>query len=179
LNIVINTSNLNSGGALQVAFSIIYEFTVIGSKYNFLILASPQVYNQISRIKFPKNFKLKLIDKSPARIRTRSKIINKLDKYVLEFKGNIVLTIFGPSYWKPKVYHVSGFADGWCYNPKSIAYTQLNFIEKIKRKLLSKYKLFHLKRSSNSIFVETEDAKSKLSRILNNYTNFKRKNTID
>lgn len=168
MNIVINTSNLNSGGALQVAFSIIYEFTVIGSKYNFLILASPQVYNQISRIKFPKNFKLKLIDKSPARIRTRSKIINKLDKYVLEFKGNIVLTIFGPSYWKPKVYHVSGFADGWCYNPKSIAYTQLNFIEKIKRKLLSKYKLFHLKRSSNSIFVETEDAKSKLSRILNN-----------
>jgi len=168
MNIVINTSNLNSGGGLQVAYSVIYEFTIISPNYNFLILCSPEVYNQICRIKFPENFKLKLIDQSPASIRTRSKIINKLDKHVLEFKGNTVLTIFGPSYWKPKVYHVSGFADGWCYNPKSIAYSQLGFTNKIKRKFLSKYKLFHLKRSSNSIFVETEDAKAKLAFILNN-----------
>ena len=168
MNIVINTSNLNSGGALQVAYSVIYEFTIIGSNHKFLILTSPQVNDQICKIKFSDNFELKLIDQSPASIKTRSKIVNNLDEHVEEFKGNTVLTIFGPSYWTPKVYHVSGFADGWCYNPKSIAYSQLDFIEKIKRKLLSKYKLFHLKRSSNSIFVETEDAKSKLASILNN-----------
>ena len=168
MNIVINAANLKSGGALQVAYSLIYEFTIIGSNHEFLILSSPQVYDQICELELSRNFEIKLINRSPSSIITRAKIVKSLDKHVEDFKGNVVLTIFGPSYWTPKVYHISGFADGWCYNPSSIAYSQLDLIEKIKRKLLSKYKLFHLKRSSNSIFVETQDAKSKLETILNN-----------
>ena len=154
MNIVINASTLTSGGALQVAYSVIHEFTIIGANHKFLILASPQVYDEICKLSFKSNFELILCHQSPARIKTRNRIILELDKYVQGFKGNTVLTIFGPSYWRPKVYHVTGFADGWSYNPQSIAYSQLNFIEKIKRKLLSKYKLYHLQRSANSIFVE-------------------------
>lgn len=166
MNIVINTSNLNSGGALQVAFSVIYELNEIGRDHKFLVLASQNVYCQISKIKLRSNFEVKRVSQSPARIRKRCSTVALLNSYVKEFKGETVLTIFGPSYWKPKVKHICGFADGWCYNPDTIAYTQLRFLKKYQRKIISKYKLLELKRSSDFIFVETEDARAKLAYLI-------------
>ena len=109
-----------------------------------------------------------LFETSPARISTRKSIVVKLNNAVNEFKGEVVLTVFGPSYWKPKVKHICGFADGWCYYPETIALKRLKLIPRIKRILLSKYKLFYLKKDSDYLFIETVDAKKRLIDILNN-----------
>ncbi len=165
MNIIINTTTLNKGGALQVALSVVKELSQIPNNDKFLILCSEAFYIQVKKLKLPEDFTLILINESPAKIKTRRKINRELDSSVAEFNGQIVLTIFGPSYWKPKIKHICGFADGWCYYPNTIAYTQLRFSASVKRKLLSWYKIKHLKSEANHYFIETEDAKSNLSKI--------------
>lgn len=167
MRVVINTTTLNKGGALQVAYSVVNELSLLNLEYSFLILCSVPFYNQIESAKLPNNFSIEIVKKTPAKLITRNRVIKILNKAVEEFKADIVLTIFGPSYWKPKVSHVCGFADGWCYYPETIAYKKLKPFNQLKRKLLSKYKLFYLKRDSDHIFIETEDAKKRLIKILN------------
>jgi glycosyltransferase involved in cell wall biosynthesis len=84
-----------------------------------------------------------------------------------EIKPDIVFSVFGPAYWRPRSHHLVGFADGWVYNPDSVAYDRLPLFKKIKMKLHTKYKAFYLKRDSDSFVIETEDAKQKLSTTIN------------
>jgi len=165
MQIIINTTTLNRGGALQVAISVIKELSQIKSNDKFLILCSGTFYKQVQELILPNNFTLNLINESPAKIITRRKINRVLDSKVKEFNGQVVLTIFGPSYWKPKIKHICGFADGWCYYPDTIAYLRLSFFDSIKRKLLSWYKIRHLKSEVTHFFIETEDARINLSKI--------------
>lgn len=167
MNIAINTSVLKKGGGLQVAISVIKELNKLNLHHKFFILASPQVYNQLNNLVLSKNFEIQLINISPANIFFRKRTINNLNKLINLFNCHVVLTIFGPSYWTPKTRHVSGFADGWCLNPKSIALNELSLIDKIKRRLLSIYKLYYLKKNTDIFYTETKDSKEKLCEILN------------
>lgn len=167
MKILINTTTLVQGGALQVAVSFINELLIEHKELNFVIACSRQVAKELKVIhaEFPANFYY--FDQTPAKLKTRKEIIAILNNIVEQEKIDLVFTVFGPSYWKPKCKHISGFADGWCYYPESIAFKKLGFLEKIKMKLLIKYKLFYLKRTSDYLIVETKDAKTRLSKILN------------
>jgi glycosyltransferase involved in cell wall biosynthesis len=167
MNIVINTTILNKGGGLQVAISVIKELNKLNLHHKFLILASPHVFNQLHGSVWSKNFDIQLIKISPAKIFTRKRTINNLNKLIDLFDCHVVLTVFGPSYWTPKVRHISGFADGWCLNSKSIALNELSLVDKIKRRLLTIYKLYYLKKNTDIFYTETEDSKVKLCEILN------------
>lgn len=166
MNVVINATTLNKGGALQVAYSVVNELMLIKSDHSFLVLCSPAFFEQLKNFKLPSNFSYKLINTSPARLLTRKAVNKKLNEIVIDFEAEVVLTVFGPSYWRPQVKHICGFADGWCYYPKTIAYSKLRFIDKIKRKLLSVYKLHHLKKEVDFLFIETDDARVRLKDIL-------------
>ena len=167
MNIAINTTVINKGGGLQVAISVIKELNKFNLNHKFLILASPQVFNQLHDLALSENFDIQLIKTSPAKIFTRKRLINKLNNLMDLFECDVVLTVFGPSYWTPKVRHISGFADGWCLYPESLALNELSFANKIKRKLLTIYKLYYLKKNTDIFYTETEDSKKKLCEILN------------
>lgn len=171
MNVVINATTLNKGGALQVACSVVNELMLIKSDHSFLVLCSPAFSEQLKNLKLPSNFSYKLINTSPARLLTRKAVNKKLNEIVNDFGAEVVLTVFGPSYWRPHVKHICGFADGWCYYPKTIAYSKLRFIDRIKRKLLSAYKLHHLKKEVDFLFIETDDARKRLTEILDYDTN--------
>jgi len=161
----INTTTLYRGGALQVAYSLIEELSKTDNTNEFIIFCLDELINQLKQINLPNNFILVKIEFSTAKIRTRRMIIALLDEYIHSYKIQVVLTVFGPSYWKPNVPHICGFADGWCTNPDSVAYELLPFSQRIKRKLLNKYKLIHLKKESQLFFIETEYAKQKFVKI--------------
>ena len=167
MNIAINTTTLNNGGGLQVAISVIKELNKFKVNHKFLILASPHVFSQLNDVVLSKNFDIQLINTSPAKIFTRRKTVNSLNDLVNLYDCHVVLTVFGPSYWNPKVSHISGFADGWCLNPKTIALNELSLVDKIKRRLLTIYKLYYLKKNTDIFYTETEESKEKLCKILN------------
>lgn len=167
MTLLINTSNLYVGGGLQVALSFLNELKQITREHHYHVFLSHAVDQQIDQSSFPNNFHFYLIDKSPAPLKTRKNILAIMDSLEAEIKPDIVFSVFGPAYWRPHSHHLVGFADGWVYNPDSVAYERLPLFKKIKMRLHTKYKAFYLKRDSDSFVIETEDAKQKLSKTIN------------
>lgn len=166
MTFIINTSNLYVGGGLQVALSFLNELKHISPEHEYHVFLSPAVARQIDQNSFPDNFRFYLIEKSPASLKTRKSIVAKLDALESQIQPDIVFSVFGPSYWRPRAKHLLGFADGWVYNPDSVAYERLPLFKKIKMRLHTKYKAFYLKRDGDSFVIETEDAKQKLSQTI-------------
>jgi len=167
MKILINTSTLYLGGGVQVAISFLNELTKIEDSNEYFILISKEISKQLNKSIFNDRFEFFLIEKSPSSLLSRFSIIQQLDKIENKIKPDIIFTVFGPSYWRPKGKHIIGFADGWVYNSDTIAYSKLSFLNKIKMKLLKRYKTYYLNRDADYIIIETEDAKQKLSKIIN------------
>ncbi|MBW8327114.1 MAG: glycosyltransferase [Prolixibacteraceae bacterium] len=161
----INVTTHYRGGAIQVAFSIVEELSKIERENKYIVFCLEELFTQLNQLNLPSNVELILIDNSPAKISKRKKIVFILEQFVIIKKIQVILTIFGPSYWKPSVPHICGFADGWCYNPDSIAYKHLSSHQRIKRRLLNIYKIYHLKNEGQLFFLETDDAKKKFASV--------------
>lgn len=166
MRILVNTSTILVGGAVQVALSFINELKNIEEDNEYHILASPAIEKQLDKSSFDKRFTFYLIEISPARLLTRLKITKILNSIENKINPDIVFSVFGPSYWRPKSIHLVGFANGWAYNPNSIAYDKLNFISRYKMKLYVKYTSYYLTRDSDYIVLETNDAKEKFTNVL-------------
>lgn len=166
MKILINASTLNGGGGIQVALSFMNELKHINKEHSYYIFLSKAVSMQVDGEKFPDNFEFYLIEKSPASMKTRKEVVSQLYSLEEQIGPDVVFTIFGPSYWRPRVVHILGFADGWVYNPRSIAYDRLSFVERMKRRLLNSYKIYYLKRDADYFVLETSDAQNKLAQTL-------------
>lgn len=155
--LLINASNLYVGGGMQVGISVIEEFVAMDIK--FIAAVSPAIFLQLSKSAKEKSI---VIAKTP------SGIINyasrkQLRKIVCEYKIDAVFTIFGPSYWNPKVKnHTVGFALPWLIYDVKDVFNTLNFIQKIKKILLKYLQPYYFKLNAKKIIVETDDAKEHL-----------------
>ena len=167
MKLIVNTSNLNVGGGMQVAISFINELKEMKNTNEYHVFLSQDINKQIEQNSFPGNFNFYLIEKSPSSLRTRKSIVSKLNALENEIDPDIVFSLFTPTYWRPKNKHIVGFALGWMTNPKSEAYQVLSLKQKIRRRLDSMYKTFYVKRDSDYFIVETEDVKEKLFKVLN------------
>ena len=109
MKILINASNLRKGGGIQVAESLISELHRY-PQHQFVVVYSDALSNSVDQmspfdnivsIKYnlPSNVLLNLTGRN-----------SFLDNLVEEKRIDTVLTVFGPSRWRPKVTHVCGFA---------------------------------------------------------------------
>lgn len=167
MKIIINTSNLYVGGGVQVALSFINELKSIDSKNEYHIFLSKAIEKQIFQNEFDKKFYFYLIENSPAKLKTRSSILKKLDYLESKINPNIVLSVFGPTYWTPKSKHIMGFAVPWVLEQNSIAYNELKTLKRFKMRLWVKYISYYTKINASNYIIETNDGKEKLSKILN------------
>jgi glycosyltransferase involved in cell wall biosynthesis len=167
MKLLINTSNIYIGGALQVALSFLDELRKRKKENEYHIFLSKAVNDQIDKNLFSDNFYFYMIEKSPSILRSRKMTIKQLDSLESKIRPDIVFSIFGPTYWKPSAKHLMGFADGWVYNPKGNAFKKLPLSKKIKNLLLINMKRFQVKRDANYYVLETKDAKNKFIKYLN------------
>ena len=110
MNFLINASNLRTGGALQVANSLISELTNYNN-YFFVIVISEEVnaFLNTNLTEF-KHLKFIKYNNNPSFIKSifgYNKILGDIEK---KYSINKVFTIFGPSYWRPRSFHICGFA---------------------------------------------------------------------
>jgi hypothetical protein len=109
MKILINASNLRQGGGLQVADSICRLLNLY-PQHNFIALLPNCLKNTGNEISSYQNVDVVYYD---IRNYIRSFFTLKipfLDKLVKENNVNVVLTVFGPSRWRPRVKHLCGFA---------------------------------------------------------------------
>lgn len=166
MKILINTSNLYVGGGVQVALSFIKELQEIKTDNAYYLFCSPVIYRQLSD-NTEDRIKIYLIEKSSSSILHRTQVNNKLWKLEEQIKPDIVFSLFGPTYWKPKAKHVMGFALPWITHPQSIAYRRLSIYKAVKKKMERLYKIYYLKRDADYYMVQTNDTKDGLHNYVN------------
>lgn len=163
MKILINTSNLVVGGGLQVAVSVINELRN-NHRHQYFVVLSPGVAEQVDTDAFPANFAFEIVG-SPARLSSRRKTMKRLQELEAQARPDVVLSVFGPSYWRPRAPHICGFALGWFIHPESPAHDLLNTREKFKHWLVKKYKWAHLRKETDYLWCETADVRQRLNRV--------------
>lgn len=131
--ILINATNLNEGGGVQVATSFLKDLVSLnlGNDLEFSAFVSAAVDRNIEQKSFDKNFFIEY------RI-VEAKEISFINSYKLN-DYDVVFTIFGPiflPFFRKK--HISGFAQPWIINQENEVYIQL----KILRRLFFKIKYY-------------------------------------
>ena len=163
MNILLNYSTVNGGGATQVALANLLELKKYSSN-NFIVVLSPSFINYIETDQHPPNFKFvwlkKHITNSLKDLISSVKHLNFIEK---ENNIDVVFTIFGPSYWTPKSKHLMGYAIPHYIYTESPFFKLLSFKQKISFKLKKILQKIFIKRNSHVLHVETEDVKNRLS----------------
>ena len=167
MNFLINASNLRKGGALQVANSFIGEL-IHYDRHIFVIVISTEVksflkinLNGYSHLKFIEYNNKPSVIKS---IFGHNKILSDIEN---KYSINKVFTIFGPSYWRPKSFHICGFAKPDYIFKESPYFDKISLKEKIVLRLKESIHLIDLKNNADFYITENEVVSERLSKIIN------------
>ena len=164
MRIIINTTNLKVGGALQVAISFIYE-CINFDQHKYFVFLSPSMSKEIKQNLFPNNFQFYEF-KNPSRFILFDSTIEKLNKKEEEINPDIVFSVFGPTYWNPKSKHIMGFANGLYLYPESPYFKSFTLFTKVKFKLTKEYHRFLLRMNANFYVLQTDDMKKRFSNFI-------------
>lgn len=89
-----------------------------------------------------------------------------LDGLVADNKVDAVLTIFGPSRWRPRVPHLSGFALPQMVIPKSPYFQRMNRKDRQKWNLWCMIRKWSLKRSADCFWTENPYISDRLEKLM-------------
>lgn len=164
MKIIINTTNLKIGGALQVAISFIYE-CIEFDENEYHVFLSPSMVKEVEQSVFPENFTFYIFD-NPSRFIIFDKTIKLLNEVEKKINPDCVYSVFGPTYWKPKSKHVMGFANG-LYLYGDLPYMKnLKGFEKLKFNLKKFYHQYLLKNNADLYVVQTQDMKDRFAKFI-------------
>ena len=161
---LINASNLKAGGGLQVADSICEQLAHF-KDHRFVVVLSHFLTRTYERIKNNDNvtvFRYDIPDSFQTIVLGRDKT---LDRIVTENQVDAVMTVFGPSRWKPRVPHLSGFAFSQLVIPESPFFLRMSKMELLKWRLWSWVRKVSIKRSADCFWTENAFISERLKRL--------------
>ena len=162
---MINASNLKAGGGLQVADSICGQLKRY-EEHQFVVVLSSYLDSTKGRIGSCKNVAILEYDIPNS---FRSIILGCdtfLDNIVERYHVEAVLTIFGPSRWRPKVSHLSGFALAQLVIPESPYFQRMKLRERIKWYWWCILRKWSIKRSADVFWTENAFISERLYKLL-------------
>ena len=165
MTFLINASNLKAGGGLQVADSICgqlgkfshHRFIVVLSKYLDTTLECIKKFNNVDIVCYdiPNSFRAIVLGRD-----------SFLDELVLRNEVQAVLTVFGPSRWRPRVPHLSGFALPQLVIPESPYFKRMSKTERAKWWLWCRIRQWSLKRSADAFWTENSYISDRLAALM-------------
>ena len=167
LRILVNAATVVIGGGIQVADSFIRELENY-PRHRFLVLCSPQVTKSLGDVPVSAgNVRVIHVPRLGlgGKLNRLLRRDPKLDALVREFRADAVFTVFGPSYWRPAVPHVCGWARGYDIYTDSPFYELVPPLKKLKLALLRKVHRYMFRRDADVLFVESGDARERLRRV--------------
>jgi glycosyltransferase involved in cell wall biosynthesis len=162
MKLLINTATLSGTGVTQVAVSFITECIVI-KEHEYHVFLSPAVRKNLCISDFPLNFHFYFIKYHPFYGIKGLKIRRKMKCLEKQINPDCAFSVFGPSYWTPKVPHLMGYAYPHYVYLDSPLFSKLNIFEKFRiymNKLCHRY-YFH--KNGKYFVCETDDVSDRLS----------------
>ena len=135
MKIMVNASNLRQGGGIQVADSICRLLNLF-PQHMFIVVLPNTLRQTGADISLYSNVAVYYYE---IRNYVRSFFSQRdsfLDHLVEEHEVNVVLTVFGPSRWNPKVKHLCGFARAQVLPMDTPYFKNLSFRERVQNFLV-------------------------------------------
>lgn len=158
MKLLLDCSLLSIGGGIQVGLSVI-ENVANDPDFETVLVCSPQIDAQLSHVTRNKLYAYYVVPNLPFYKKSKQgKYLSKLEK---KYRPDQVFVVFGPSYWRPKVNNLQGFALGKMLYPE-VRKHYPSKAQRFKEEILDliKQKLFF--RNVGNFVVETEVVKSRL-----------------
>ena len=165
MNILINCSNLKIGGGLQVAHSFVSSLKDFNT-HSFVVVTSTELAKQVNLKLVPENIKFITYNIESKAIKTITGKDIFLDKIVLDNKIEVVFSVFGPTYWKPKVKHIVGYAKPHYVYTDSPFFKTLSIMASLKLNMKKFFHMFDFKYNNQVLITENEDVSKRLREIL-------------
>lgn len=157
--VLINASNLHSGGAVQVATSFLYEISNLADKdfSLFHVFVSSEVADELSRL----NTNTTVFGHYEViNVFGLNSIFSSLNKIIKNY--DLVFTVFGPNYFSVKAdIEIVGFAQSWILNFNNPISERMSFLSRniLRTKFFLQW-LFFLR--ADHYIVELEHVKNGL-----------------
>ena len=165
MKILINCSTLKAGGGLQVANSICDQLPRF-SNHQFTVVLSSYLQPTFENICNKKNIEACIYDFPTTLFSVLFGRDKMLDELVEQHQIDVVLTIFGPSRWKPRVPHLSGFAIPHLLIPESPYFKKISVIDRLKWKCRGSIIKWSLRRSSDAFWTENPLTSERLQKMM-------------
>lgn len=164
--VLLNLSNLSKGGGIQVGLSIIDSYHTSRKDIDFIVVCSKSVYELLNISTYDDSFTFIELDIQGSNLISQINGITKLKRIEKHYKPYGVITVFGPTFYRPKCLHLVGFAQGHLIDNDSPFWR----ITDLKTKFLFTLKKYVYKKvflSTADLFhVESHFAKNKLAKYL-------------
>ena len=161
MRIMVNTTTLNKGGALQASVSFILEALNAEDNIDWHFVMSRESYNELARFNINADgLNISILEQTPARKRKSRKLLLAVEKKIAP---DAIFTFFGPAYVKFSSRHLCGVADGWVTHSNRLAFSQLSFIKKIEFALRIARKAYWYRKADEWV-VEAEPARKGLAK---------------
>ena len=135
-------------------------------KNKYYVFLPPVLFESIDFEKFANNINFYNVNNPPV-ISFLGLGLRELINLEKNIQPDCVFSFFGPTYWKPKSWHIMGFANG-LYLYGDLPYIKkLAFLDKIVFTLKKSYHRILLKNNADFYVVQTEEMKKRLASFLN------------
>lgn len=180
MKILLNCSNLKAGGGMQVADSIaclLHRFT--GDTF-YVVLSS---YMMATHARLKEQGASNIICTChDIRNDFQTVVLGRdsyLDRVVEENQISVVLTVFGPSRWCPRVPHLSGFAMPHLVMPESPFFARMSGMQRMKWKLRNAVRAWSFRHSAHFFWTENPCISRRLVRLFKHTTVFTLSNSYN
>lgn len=164
MKILVNVSNLKVGGGVQVADSVCRELYKY-PEHHFVVVHTNALENCTNDIVHFSNIETVEYE-TPLDTKTIISGRDKtLDALVTEKGIDAVLTVFGPSRWRPRVPHLSGFAKPQLVLPESPFWKLLPFKQWLSYQIRNRLTKFSFGRCADYYFTENPFISERLQQI--------------
>lgn len=167
MKLIINASNIHVAGPLQVALSVIHELKHF-PEHEYHLFLSAEVEEQLDVDQLPSNFNVyhfsgyagsKLWSNRAWMLLRRLRRSAILEKVI---RPDVVFSIFGPTFWKPRAAHLAGFAIPFNIYKESPYFKITGKTELLKRGLINQIRVKAFLKYTDHVVVETNEVRERL-----------------
>ncbi len=165
MRLLINTSKLRFGGAVQVALSFIHECRH-HDQHEYHVVLGPGAGGVLDPVGFPSNFHFYRKSFGIVNLRKLPRIQREMSGFESSIKPDCVVTTAGPAYWRSRAPHLIGFNRPLFIYPESPYVKNMGAADRIR---LAAQKAVHCrlyKRDADALIVQTDDVNERVRRLL-------------
>ncbi len=178
MRILVNTSKLRFGGAIQVALSFIYECRNY-SEHEYHVLVGQGVAKSLQKDEFPSNFHFYDFNFGIVKLFKIPRIASELSHYERIIQPDCVVTTSGPSYWHAKAPHLLGYNLGMYIYYDSPFFKTISLYRKLRYDIKRKLHFWFFKRDATAYMVQTDDVNKRVRKALKTENVFTISNTYN